>query len=200
MYFRPVGLRKISWILGTLPLFLTPSPQHLLGKLNSGCQRAAGEVKCEHWGHCEIMYHSSPEPGSHFGTCLPGAVLKGGKDRWATEKACSCLLWVGLPHLPTPLASTRVFCPVLPACFLAYSFLGGKSFAPYLWSIHWQIFKPTSDNTRGLITRGSEKLRYYKSKVYSFTNSKDTHKIFFKKIWDLKKQVEPYNRASLISI
>ena len=116
MCFRPAELRKGSWALETLPLSLTPSPHHSLGKLDSGVPEGTRRVKHEHWGHGEIGNQSSPGPGSGL-QCrcwLTWCHVKGGKDRWATQKAC-CLPWAG--PLPTPSASRRVFC----LCFLGVS-------------------------------------------------------------------------------
>lgn len=61
------GLEKEAGLWGTLPSSLSPSPHQLLGKLDSGCQGAAGEVESEHRGHSEIKCQSSLGPGSPLG-------------------------------------------------------------------------------------------------------------------------------------
>lgn len=93
-----------------------------------------------------------------FDASLPGVILKGGKDKWATQEACCYPHRLGLRIFPPP-ASRRAVCPVPPGCFLTWLFLRDKSCVPYLWSIPCHMFKLTSDNSASM-THSFGKLKY----------------------------------------
>lgn len=146
MYFRSPGLRKGSWALGTLPSSLSPSPHYLFGKLDSGFQ-----TQQEKWNvHTKaIARYSAKAPQGQalhldFNVGLPCIRLRGGETGEPCRRHC-CPYWAGPPHLPAPPTSRKVFCPVPPRCFLAWSFLGDKNCTLAMVN-SLADFKPTSDD------------------------------------------------------
>ena len=100
MHFRQAELRKGSWALETWPLSLTPRPHPSLCKLDSGCQRAQG--KCSR--STEDTWDKEPQflrarLWSSMLCWLTWCHVKGGKDRWVTQKACDRLRSHAYPGL-----------------------------------------------------------------------------------------------------
>lgn len=121
--------------LGDLAFVLTPSPHPSLCNYFC-CQRAQGNAAGALRKPGDMSHNfSGPGSGAQCWCWLTWCHVKGGKDRWVTQKACDCLRSHALPWagpLPTRSAPSRVFCLVPPECFPAWSFLRDKSSTSYL--------------------------------------------------------------------